>query len=284
MYVTTEEFLDMLHQIRERYRGSHYNLRDPEVMHTLLLREFPEVEGVIPPPSYESIRERYIPEEWRMLIPESRRNAPALSEIRPGEEGSLTDPVAEWCRQVVADLDTLRGDTFAAVTYVVDRSMGMDSDEAMDRARATGQLIQIVAMSSRRSYLRSISGTTGRPRIRSFARYHYTPEPTGGFEIPLPVRTGTPGVAPSPVPGAPGPAPAAPSPGPAAPRTPLPMRPVSTAVRPGYPARLLTRGAPPRTTAPVRRQPAPPSTSASPAQTRRRLQIEATRAGSSRRL
>ena len=149
MYVTAEEFLDMLHEIRERYRDSHLNLDDPEVMHTLLRREFPEVQGVVPPPSYETIRQRYIPQEWRMLIPESRRNSPAISAIGPDEVVSTTDPVAEWCRQVVADLDSLRSDAFAAMSYVVQRSRGADSRTAMDRARATGQVIQMFIMFSR---------------------------------------------------------------------------------------------------------------------------------------
>ncbi|MCK7510877.1 MAG: hypothetical protein MZV70_46945 [Desulfobacterales bacterium] len=96
MYVTAEEFLDMLQAVRERYRGGGYNLEDPQVMHTLLMRDFPHVEGVVPPPSYETIRERYIPEEWRMAIPQPRhRGGPAWTAGTPEDEFATTDPVEE---------------------------------------------------------------------------------------------------------------------------------------------------------------------------------------------
>jgi hypothetical protein len=170
MYVTAEEFLDMLHDIRERYQGSRYNLEDPQVMHTLLVREFPEVEGVIPPPAYETIRERYIPEEWRMAIPQPRsshRDGPALVSGTPEDRFATTDPVEELRQQILADLDSLRSDPFCAMTYVVERSRGVDSQTAMNRGRAVGQVVQLVTMSSRwgiRATHRAMSGTTGRPR------------------------------------------------------------------------------------------------------------------------
>jgi hypothetical protein len=270
MYVTAEEFLDMLHEIRERYRDSHLNLDDPEVMHTLLRREFPEVEGVVPPPSYESIRQRYIPQEWRMLIPESRRNSPAISAIGPDEVVSTTDPVAEWCRQVVADLDSLRSDAFTAMSYVVQRSRGADSRTAMDRARATGQVIQLFTMftpAGIEATHRSVSGSTGRPRDIHQQRAQQTTEQV---LVSRARSTGT--VRP----------------------LRLQLQPVSIAVRPGYPSRAPSTGILPRTGPPVRpgapptmsvrsRPPAPAATSASPVRTRERLSRMAAQAGSPRR-
>lgn len=273
MYVTAEEFLEMLHEIRERYRNSHLNLDDPEVMHAILLREYPEVEGVIPPPSYETFRERYIPEEWRMLIPESRRGAPAISEIRPGEEGSLTDPVAEWCRQVMADLDTLTGDTIAGMTYAVDRSLGMDSRSAMDRARATGQLFQIVALANRRAYYQAVSGSSGQPRDTHTTRAEQVAQQEMSSRARAAGRQISTGMRDRPR------------------RDTTPLRPVSAAVRPGYPARapMTIRVAPTTSrtgpgvtpTLSIRtRPPAPPATSASPARTRERLRRMAGQSGS----
>lgn len=270
MYVTAEEFLDMLHEIRERYRDSHLNLDDPEVMHALLRREYPEVEGVVPPPSYESVRERYIPEEWRMLIPESRRGAPAISEIRPGEEGSLTDPVAEWCAQVVADLDSLRGDAFVAMSYVVQRSRGEDSRTAMDRARATGHVIQMFMMftpTGIEATHRAVSGSTGRPRDAHQQRAEQFTEQR------LVARARSTGREYD------------------ARRRPLTsLSPVSVAARPGYPARAPSVAASPRTGPPVRRSapptmtarmrpPAPEAASSSPARTKERLRTLAEQAG-----
>jgi hypothetical protein len=169
MYVTAEEFLDMLHQIREQYRGTRYNLDDPQVMHDLLRREFPDVEGVVPPPAFETIRERYIPEEWRMAIPqERRRQGPTLTAGTPEDRFATRDPMED----ILADLDSLRSDPFCALTYVVERSRGVDSRTAMNRGRAVGQVIQLVTMSSRRGVLathRALSGSTGRPRD-----YHQT--------------------------------------------------------------------------------------------------------------
>lgn len=271
MYVTAEEFLDMLHIIRDRYRHSHLNLDDPEVMHTLLLREFPEVEGVVPPPAYETIRERYIPEEWRMTIPESRRDTPTLSAIQPGEVVSTVDPVAEWCRQVVEDLDSLRSDPITAMTYVVDRSAGMDSRSAMDRARATGQLFQLLIISNRRGWIatsRAVSGSTGEPRdirvtrvVQHMEREHLGRDVVG--RRPVSARRDPP----------------------------LTLQPVSVAARPGYPARAPVAGAVPRTGGPARpatpptmapraRPPAPAGTSAAPAPTRERLRRMAAQTGS----
>lgn len=267
MYVTAEEFLEMLHDIRERYRDSHLNLDDPQVMHTLLTREYPEVEGVVPPPSFETIRERYIPEEWRMLIPESRRDTPTISAIGPGEVVSTVDPVAVWCTQVVEDLDSLRTNGVTAMTYVYHRSMGMESRGAMDRARATGELFMLVAMANRRAYLRSISGTTGRRRDLPYLRAQYVApaEPESIFtamERTAPVAT----------------------------RTPLPLRSMSVAVRPGYPMRTMPAAAPSTPAATVARPlptmsgrvrpPAPAATSASPVRTRERLRRMAAQAGS----
>jgi hypothetical protein len=271
MYVTAEEFLDMLHIIRERYRNSHLDLDDPEVMQALLLREFPEVEGVIPPPSYRTIRERYIPEEWRMLIPESRRGDATLTAGTPQDRFATTDPVATWCRQVVSDLDALRSDAITAMTYVVDRSAGMDSRTAMDRARATGHVFQLMIVSSRRGWIathRAVSGTSGQPRdvretrvVQHMERELLAREAVG--RRPVSARRDPP----------------------------LTLQPVSVAARPGYPARA--RGAPavPRTSGPVRPAPpptltprvrphAPAATSASPARTRERLRRQAAQAGS----
>jgi hypothetical protein len=270
MYVTAEEFLDMLHEIRERYRDSHLNLDDPEIMHTLLMREFPQVEGVVPPPSFETIRERYIPEEWRMLIPESRRDGPVLSEIRPREVVSTTDPVVQWCRQVVADLDSLRSDAFTAMSYVVQRSRGEDSRTAMDRARATGQLVQVFIMFTPvgiEATHRSISSSTGQPRDIHQQR---AGQVTEQVLVSRARSTGT--VRP----------------------LRLQLQPVSLAARPGYPARAPSTGILPRTRPPVRpsapptlsvrsRPPAPAATSASPVRTRERLRRMADQAGSPRR-
>jgi hypothetical protein len=268
MYVTAEEFLDMLHEIRERYRDSHLNLDDPDVMHTLLRREFPEVEGVVPPPSYETIRQRYIPQEWRMLIPESRRGSPAISAIGPDEVVSTTDPVAEWCRQVVADLDSLRSDAFTAMSYVVQRSRGADSRTAMDRARATGQVIQMFIMFSRvgiEATHRSVSGSTGRPRDIHQQRAQQSTEQV---LVSRARSTGT-----------------------VYDRRSMPLRPVSMVTRPGYPARAPSTVIIPRTAAPVRtsgpptmsvrsRPPAPAATTASPVRTQERLRRMAAQAGS----
>jgi hypothetical protein len=270
MYVTAEEFLDMLHEVRERYRNSHLNLDSPEVMHTLLRREFPQVEGVVPPPSYDSIRERYIPEEWRMLIPESRRDSPALSAIGPNEVVSTVDPVAQWCRQVVDDLDSLRGDAFVAMSYVVQRSRGADSRTAMDRARATGQVVQMFIMFTPvgiEATHRAASGSTGQPRdIHQQRAEQFTEQ----VLVSRARSTGT-----------------------ARPLR-LQLQPVSIAARIGYPARAPSGGIRPRTSPPVRpsapptvsvrsRPPAPAATSASPVRTRERLRRIADQAGSPRR-
>ncbi len=268
MYVTAEEFLDMLHEVRERYRDSHLNLDDPAVMHRLLRREFPEVEGVVPPPSYQTVRERYIPREWRMLIPESRRDAPAISAIGPDEVVSTVDPVAVWCSQVVADLDSLRGDAFVAMSYLVQRSRGADSRTAMDRARATGQVIQMFMMftpAGIEATHRAVSGSTGQPRdIHQQRAAQFTEQ----VLVSRARSTGT-----------------------VYDRRPMPLRPVSIAARPGYPARAPSVVTLPRTSPPVQasapptmavraRPPAPVATSAAPVRTRERLRRMAEQAGS----
>ncbi|MCU0577770.1 MAG: hypothetical protein MUD15_13260 [Desulfobacterota bacterium] len=251
MYVTAEEFLDMLQAVRERYRGGGYNLEDPQVMHTLLMRDFPHVEGVVPPPSYETIRERYIPEEWRMAIPQPRhRGGPAWTAGTPEDEFATTDPVEEERRRILADLDSLRGDPICAMSYVVQRSRGMDSRTAMTIGRATGHVFQLYAMANHHAYIRSVSGTTGRRRDSRTARDMHIPDPQ-----------------PATLPGA-------------SRRAPLTLSPMSTAMRPGYPARTPATTAMPRASAPVTRQPAPTATSASPDLTRERLRRMAAQAGS----
>ena len=205
-----------------------------------------------------------------MLIPESRRDSPAISAIGPDEVVSTVDPVAQWCRQVVADLDSLRGDAFVAMSYVVQRSRGADSRTAMDRARATGQVIQMFIMftpASIEATHRAVSGSTGQTRDIHQQR-------AGQFtEQVLVTRARSTGTAYD--------------------RRPLrlPLRPVSIATRPGYPARAPSTVTLPRTAAPVRpsapptmsvraRPPAPAATSASPERTRERLRRMADQAGS----
>jgi hypothetical protein len=174
MWITAEEFVGLLEEMRRQGR----DLRDPDAVRAALLEERPDIEGVYPPPSYEEVLRRYVPDEWReveLLPPPRHHHGPALVAGSPSDSSrASTTPPPDPGQQILADLDLLRSEPMGAMAYVVARGAGAESPEAMHWARFTALTARLMAMTmtsgGRLIASRAISGTTGLPRDSHLTR------------------------------------------------------------------------------------------------------------------
>lgn len=152
---------EQLVNLTMNYRVHHLNRVGPlnaEEVRSSLLSDHPDLEGVLPPPNYDQILHLYLPRSWQRLQmrapyhPQRQQIRPLtdanLRPVAPAprlERGSIYDEFAQTpppdpVQQILDDLDVLRGDPMAALTYVCHRARGIDSREAMLWARLTANV------------------------------------------------------------------------------------------------------------------------------------------------
>ena len=223
MYITATQFALLVEEIQDRYSRQGDELDDAEEIRAILLRDYPQVHGVVPPPVYERIRREYLPEDWDMEIPQQREirprpGRPVLSSGSPRDRYAPPRPPRDPRLQIQADLDLLRTNPIGAMTYLVHRARGIESDRAMRWAHLSGRLYELMTIAGARHTHRAISGQTGQPgdihdrRAVSASRADMVMRAT----------------------------PAGPPPGGRPLRRSMRLRPVSSAPSPGYPARSMS--------------------------------------------
>ena len=161
MRIRAEQLVTMVIDVHARYARSRSRW-DPHSLHDLLVHEYPDLDGVFAPPSFDDILHDYVPPTWvgAMQIhyqPErpqirplfDRPLTPLPVHIAEGprwESGSRRDawaplnPPPDPVQQILRDLDLLRSDPMAAMTYVCLSARGLESPEAMNWARLTSNV------------------------------------------------------------------------------------------------------------------------------------------------
>jgi len=165
VYITAEEFAWLLTEMRRRFASSGRDLSNPRVVRDLLRRHYPDIEGVTPAPGFAQIQRRYLPSEWNMELPQPppRPRGPAISSLTPAEAARSTRPPPDPGARIISDLNLLRTCPIGALTYVTMTVSGVESREAMNWARLSSQLTQLLLMTpgGMRAGHRAISGQTG---------------------------------------------------------------------------------------------------------------------------
>lgn len=161
MRITAEQLVTLTMNLRVDPRFSGRQFYEAYQVRDALLSDHPDLEGVAPPPSYDHIRQVYLPPSWNRtqmrqpyhpertairpltdhnLRPEPPRSGPAFEAGHRRDAYAPFQPPPSPIEQILADLDVLRGDPMAALTYVCHRSRGIESAEAMRWARLTANL------------------------------------------------------------------------------------------------------------------------------------------------
>jgi hypothetical protein len=185
MRITAQQLVTLTMNVRLHRLHSGRQLYDAEEVRDILLSEHPDLEGVLPPPSYDQLLQIYLPPSWGRLQMRAPYR-PTRAAVRPLTDeplrpmphatsprlvaGTSRDALAPFqpppdpMEQILADLDVLRGDPMAALTYVCQRSRGVESAEAMNYARLTANVSRLLQISP--GYIRA-SGRAGEVRQRA---------------------------------------------------------------------------------------------------------------------
>jgi hypothetical protein len=161
MRITAEQLVTLTMNLHMDHRFSGRQFYEAYEVRDALLSDYPDLDGVQPPPSYEHIRQAYLPPSWqrvqmrepyhperasvRPLIdrdvqPEPHPDSPHLEAGRRRDDWAPFQPPPDPIQQILDDLDALRGDPMAALTYVCHRARGIESAEAMLWARLTANV------------------------------------------------------------------------------------------------------------------------------------------------
>ena len=161
MRISAEQLITLTMNLHMDHRFSGRQFYEAYQVRDALLSEHPDLDGVDPPPSYEHIRQAYLPPSWqrvqmrepyhperggvrplsdRDLRPESHPTSPHLEAGRRRDDWAPLQPPPDPVQQILDDLDVLRGDPMAALTYVCHRARGIESAEAMRWARLTANV------------------------------------------------------------------------------------------------------------------------------------------------
>lgn len=220
MYIDATQFAILLEEIQERYSASGRDLDSAEEIQEILLRDYPQIQGVTPPPAYQQIRRDYLPEDWDMEIPQERpmrsRRGPTISAGSPRDAYASSRPPRDPRLQIQADLNLLRSNPMGTMTYLIHRARGIESERAMRWAHLSGRLYDLMLITQARRVSRAVSGETGQP-----GSDYYHQRAVSSARADMAMRA-LPTVRP-----------------PTTRRAPRPgrLRPVETAPAPGYPAR-----------------------------------------------
>jgi hypothetical protein len=155
MRITSGQLARLIIYVHDRYAGGPYDLSSPRAVCGLILQDFPEIDGVAPPPSPEELRRRYIENFWRSyeapsfesepaatIGPESRANREYNDRLRAMYHGG---PVPSPAERMMSELDLLRSNPMGALTYVTMRACHYNNSEAMRYARISGAVWDVVA-------------------------------------------------------------------------------------------------------------------------------------------
>lgn len=168
MLVTVEQLQGLIEDLRIRFMPTwEYGMsRNPESIAYHLRHDY-GVEGVLPPPAYETIVREYTPADWRAQHP----GAPRLESNNPLLE-SLREPPS-YEDQVLADLDLLRSSPIAALVYVLCRSTGVENQQAIAWGRLASLVATALMAGTRTGQMatqQAISGSSGRERDAHITR------------------------------------------------------------------------------------------------------------------
>jgi hypothetical protein len=161
MRITAEQLVTLTMNLHMDHRFSGRQFYEAYQVRDELLREHPDLDGVDPPPGYDHIRQAYLPPSWqrvqmrepyhpersavrpltdRDLRPEPHAASPHFEAGQRRDAWAPFQPPPDPIQQILDDLDVLRSDPMAALTYVCHRSRGIESAEAMRWARLTANV------------------------------------------------------------------------------------------------------------------------------------------------
>lgn len=156
MRISAEQLTRIVLDLMGRYSNGPYDMSNPETVWSLIQRDYPSVDGVSAPPSDEDIRRRFIGDFWASYTaptletrssgptigPESAANIEYNARLRAA---GITPEMMDPGRRLLAELDLLRGNPIAALSFVTSTAMGRNRDEAMRVAAATGAVYDLAS-------------------------------------------------------------------------------------------------------------------------------------------
>jgi hypothetical protein len=148
MIISAEQLARIVIEIRREYESSPIDLTRPQNLADLALEEYPSITGVSRPPSPVELERRFLREFWASYeVPsfdpepgptigvESRENIEYNERLRAMYHGMPPPSPAE---RMMSELNLLRSNPMAALTYVTMRATHHTNEESILYSRAAG--------------------------------------------------------------------------------------------------------------------------------------------------
>ncbi len=156
MRISSEQLTRIVLELMGRYSNGPYDMSNPEAVWSLIQRNYPSVDAVGPPPSDEEIRRRFVGDFWASYtVPplETRSSGPTIGPESAASieynnrlrAAGVTPEMMDPGRRLLAELDLLRGNPIAALSFVTSTAMGRNREEAMRVAAATGAVYNLAS-------------------------------------------------------------------------------------------------------------------------------------------